>query len=86
MTDWKDKIGTQTLAKVKDGSEISATKYHDLLRDYWTEVGLDINGPTSRSDLVMKTFHRERFCALLGQKNVKLNFAIKGLNRYYERS
>lgn len=81
---WKDKVGTQTLAKVKDNSKISAVRFHELLYEYLLEVGSPII-PPSLSDYKIQLFHRERFCDLLGQKGVKLDFAIKGRNRVYDR-
>jgi len=81
---WKDKIGTKTLDKVKDNSEISAIRYHELLLEYWSEVGAPYLGNISQGDLFCQIYHREKFCDLLGQKGVKLNFAIKGRNQFYK--
>lgn len=81
---WKDRIGYQTLAKVKDNSVISAVRYHELLDEYLLEVDAH-RVPASLGEYQIQTFHREKFCDLLGQCGVKLDFAIKGKNRIYDR-
>jgi hypothetical protein len=69
----KDKIGTETIASVRDGKELSDYEYRDLLMRYYKEVGIGLTESGKGAD-DLRQHHRRVFVRMLDEKGVKVNF------------